>query len=91
MWWVYPFTRKITAGEVTVIPTEIEVSSELDEFVRFEILDEWDMTYPAWITKCYVERIKQILNDPTEFGKAVLERKKRDHCIQNTDLDCEND
>jgi len=25
----------------------------------------------------------QILCDPAEFGKAVLERKKSDHCIHN--------
>jgi hypothetical protein len=34
------------------------------------------MTYPKWVEKCYVERIRQILGDPVEFGKAVLERKK---------------
>jgi hypothetical protein len=36
------------------------------------------MTYPKWVEKCYVERIRQILGDPVEFGKAVLERKKSD-------------
>jgi hypothetical protein len=29
--------------------------------------------------------MKQILNDPAEFGKVVLERKKSDHCINNAD------
>jgi hypothetical protein len=65
-----------------VIPVQIEISSELDQFVKFEILDEYEMTYPQWIQKCYVERMRQILLDPAEFGK-VLERKKSDHCIQN--------
>jgi len=32
-----------------------------------------------------MRRMKQILSDPAEFGKAVLESKKRDHCIQNAD------
>jgi hypothetical protein len=41
------------------------------------------MTYLKWVKKCYVERMRQILGDPTEFGKAVLKRKKSDHCIHN--------
>ena len=41
------------------------------------------MTYSKWIEKCYIERMRQILIDPTEFGKVVLERKKSDHSIQN--------
>jgi hypothetical protein len=51
------------------------------------------MTYPRWIQRCYIERMKQILSDPAEFGKVVLERKKSDHCIQNADdlEGCEND
>jgi hypothetical protein len=72
-------------SKVTVIPVEIEVSSELDQFVKFEILDGFDLTYPKWIQKCYIERMRQILSDPAEFGKVVLERKKSDHCIQNAD------
>jgi hypothetical protein len=31
--------------------------------------------------------MKEILTNPTEFGKVVLEEKKRDHCIQNADLE----
>jgi hypothetical protein len=77
---------------VTVIPVgEIEVPDELDSFVKAEILDGNNgyLTYSKWIQKCYVERMKQILNDPAEFGKVVLDQKKRDHCIQNAD-DLEN-
>jgi hypothetical protein len=33
----------------------------------------------------------QILNDPAEFGRIVLEGKKCDHCIMNADLDCADD
>jgi len=33
--------------------------------------------------------MRKILTNPAEFGKAVLEQKKRDHCIQDDDLgDC---
>lgn len=57
-----------------------------------EVLDgEWGLTYPRWIQRCYIQRMAQILNDPAEFGKIVLEGKKRDHCVQNADLGCEYD
>jgi hypothetical protein len=72
--------------KVTVIPVgEIEVPDELDSFVKNEILDGWELTYPKWIQRCYIQRMAQILNDPAEFGKVVLEGKKRDNCIQNSD------
>lgn len=79
--------------KVTVIRVgEIEVPDELHSFVKNEILDgEWALTYPKCILRCYVQRMSQILNDPAEFGRVVLERKKKDHCIQNADLDCEYD
>jgi hypothetical protein len=73
---------------VTVIPVgEIEVSDELDSFVKNEILDGWNLTYPEWIRGCYIQRVAQILNDPAEFGKVVLQGKIRDHCIQKSDLE----
>jgi hypothetical protein len=31
--------------------------------------------------------MKEILTNPTEFGKVVLGEKKRDHCIQDDDLE----
>lgn len=34
---------------VTVIPVEIEVSWELDNFVKNEILDNFDRNYKNWI------------------------------------------
>jgi hypothetical protein len=66
---------------------EMEVSDPLDQFVKNEILDGWDLTCPEWIRRCYIQRMAQILNDPAEFGKAVLQRKIRDHCIQKSDLE----
>ena len=39
-------------------------------------------------------RMRQLLSESAEFGKAVVESKKRDNCIQNADDvggDCEND
>jgi hypothetical protein len=31
--------------------------------------------------------MREILTNPAEFGTVVLEDKKRDHCIQNADLE----
>ena len=76
--------------QVTVVPVgEIEVSDELDSFVKAEILDGNNgyLTYPKWIQRCYIQRMAQILNDPAEFGKAVLRGKIRDHMIQQSDLE----
>jgi hypothetical protein len=76
-------------SKIIAVPIELEVSHELDSFVKHEILSEGELTYPQWIKRCYIERMRQILSDPTEFGKVVLERKKSDYCIQNAD-DLEN-
>jgi hypothetical protein len=43
----------------------------------------WKMLLSKWVEKCYIERMRQLLGDPTEFGKVVLERKKSDHYIHN--------
>jgi hypothetical protein len=34
-------------------------------------------TYKSWIQQCYLHRMKEILTNPAEFGKVVLEEKKR--------------
>jgi hypothetical protein len=72
---------------VEVISVEIEVPTEIDSFTKFEILDEYGRTYKSWIQQCYLHRMREILTNPTEFGKVVLEEKKRDHCVQNSDLE----
>ena len=72
---------------VQVIPVEIEVPSEIDTFAKREILVEYGRTYPKWIQDCYLHRMREILKNPAEFGKLVLEEKKRDHRIQDYDLE----
>ncbi|MGI8832648.1 MAG: hypothetical protein ACR2IS_08430 [Nitrososphaeraceae archaeon] len=78
--------RSEDAPKVTVVPVEIEVSWALDEFVKFQILDELAYSYRDWIQECYLHRMREILTDPAEFGKLVLEQKKHSHCIQDRDL-----
>jgi hypothetical protein len=52
-----------------------------------KILDEYGRTYQNWIQQCYLHGMREILTNPTEFGKVVSEEKKRDHCIQDDDLE----
>ena len=56
-------------------------------FTKFEISDQYGRTYKNWIQQLYLHRMREILTGPTEFGKVVLEEKKRDHCIQDVDLE----
>jgi len=62
------------------------VSRYVDNFVKMEILEELGITYSEWVERCYKERMKQILTDPAEFGKVVLENKKRGHLVKEDDL-----
>jgi hypothetical protein len=86
---VVTYSRQSTdyESDVIVIPVEIEVPSEIDAFTKNEILDEYGRTYQSWIQQCYLHRMREILTNPTKFGKVVLEEKKRDHCIQDDDLE----
>jgi hypothetical protein len=81
--------RPDNSPQVTVIPVEIEVPWALDQLVKFEILSELGYSYRQWVEECYIHRMKEILTDPAEFGKVVLEPIKRSHCLQDEDLeDC---
>jgi hypothetical protein len=81
--------RSEDAPKVTVVPVEIEVPWALDEFVKHEILDELAYSYKDWIQECYLHRMGEILTNPAEFGKTVLEDKKRNHCVDDRDFgDC---
>ncbi len=51
--------------------------------MKLSILEELGMTYAEWIEQCYLERMKQILTDPAEFGKLVLPRIKDGHLVDD--------
>jgi hypothetical protein len=88
---VVTYSRKsVNSPEVTVVPVEIEVPWALDQFVKGEILDQFGRSYDNWIQECYLHRMKEIITNPAEFGKVVLEAKKRDHGLSVQDLveDC---
>jgi hypothetical protein len=63
-----------------------DVEETKKQTLKFEILDEFGRSYDKWIQDCYLHRMREILTNPTEFGKTVLEQKKSDHCIQNADI-----
>jgi hypothetical protein len=73
--------------KITAVPVEIEVPWEVDQLVKLSILGELEMTYAEWIEQCYLERMKQILTDPAEFGKLMLPHIKRGHLVEDDDLE----
>ena len=61
-------------GKVTVMRAEIEMPHELYELITSTMLEY--SGYPsidAFITRRFIERMKQIVTDPTEFGKLMLQ------------------
>lgn len=80
-------SRYVKYEQVRAVPVEIEVSPYVDNFVKGEILEELEISYSEWVERCYKERMKQILSDPAEFGKVILESKMRGHIVDFTDLD----
>lgn len=73
--------------KIIAVPVEIEVSRYVDNFVKMEILEELEITYSEWVERCYKERLKEILTNPAEFGKVVLESKMRGHVVDHDDLE----
>jgi hypothetical protein len=73
--------------KIEAVPVEIEVKSELDQLVKLDILENLGISYSEWVERCYKERMAQILTDPTEWGKLMLEAIKRGHCFQEDSLD----
>jgi hypothetical protein len=57
-------------SDVVVIPTEI------DSFTKSEIINEYGRTYTKWIQECYLHRLREILTNPTEFGKVGIGRQE---------------
>jgi hypothetical protein len=80
-------SRDAKYEKIIAVPVEIEVTRYVDNFVKMEFLEELEITYSEWVERCYKERLKQILNDPGEFGKVILESKKRGHVVNDDDLE----
>lgn len=80
-------SRDVKYQKITVVPVEIEVKRELDQLVKMDILENLGISYSEWVERCYKERMAQILTDPTEWGKLLLEDVKRGHCFQEDSLE----
>ena len=80
-------SRDVKYQKIIAIPVEIEVPDELDQLVKLDILETVGMTYSEWVERCYKERMKQILTDPMEWGKIMLDDVKRGHAFQEDTLE----
>lgn len=80
-------SREVEYHRIEAVPVEIEVPWELDQLVKLDILETLGITYSQWVERCYRERMKQILTNPTEFGHVLLWHIKNQHCFQEDTLE----
>jgi hypothetical protein len=72
---------------VTVVRAEIEMPDELYAVITRTILEyNWERL-GDFITARFMERMKQIMTDPKEFGKLMLDGVKAAHCLEDCELD----
>ncbi|NOJ27094.1 MAG: hypothetical protein DA330_03685, partial [Nitrososphaera sp.] len=62
---------------------EIEMSRELYEFITLTFLEySGNDSIENFINDRFLERMKQIVSDPTEFGKLMLGNVKTVHMLE---------
>ena len=70
---------------------EIEIWSELYNLIQMDILDNVavpdKMSFQEWVNICFKERMEQIVTDPKEFGKLLLNPIRRGHCLPEVDIE----
>jgi hypothetical protein len=82
-----PYSRRAKYDQDrTVVPVEIETSSQLHELVTTTILKYVNCTFEEWVNICYKERMKQILTDPKEFGELMLDDVRAAHGLHRMNL-----
>jgi hypothetical protein len=73
-----------------VIPVEIEIDSMLHSLIEHEILENvcvaQKMSFEEWVNICFKERMEQILTDPKEFGKLLLNPIRMGYCLPEVDI-----
>jgi len=91
----YEDTRKhskfdILGEDLVVVPVEIEIDSMLYNLIQSDILSHFDagrgMQFQEWVNICFKERMEQIITDPKEFGKLLLNQIRRNHCLPEVDM-----
>jgi hypothetical protein len=91
----YENTRKLSkfdyGEDLVVVPVEIEIDSMLYNLIVGDILSHFDvghgMRFEEWVNICFKERMEQIVTDPKEFGKIVLNQIRRNNCLPEVDLE----
>jgi hypothetical protein len=91
----YENTRKHSkfdyGEDLVVIPVEIEIQSELYNLIQMDILDKIGvvdkMSFQEWVNICFRERMEQIVTDPKEWGKVLLNPIRRGHCLAEVDIE----
>ena len=81
---------KFDFGEnLLVVPVEIEIDSMVYSLVKHKILEnmeEDDVSFEEWVNICFKERMEQILPDPREFGKIILNPIRTLYCLPQVDI-----
>jgi hypothetical protein len=78
-------------GDITVVPVEIEIDSMLYNLIDNVILRHIDpaadkMSFEEWVNICFKERMDQILTDPKEFGKLLLNPIRKANCLPEVEI-----
>jgi hypothetical protein len=82
---------KFDLGEnLLVVPVEIEIDSMVYSLVKHKILEnmgeDGEVSFEEWVNICFKERMEQILTDPKEFGKIILNPIRRGYCLPKVDM-----
>ena len=82
---------KFNSGEdLVIVPVEIEIDSMLYNLIQEDILKQIaatsDISFEERVNKCFKERMQQIITDPKEWGKAVLNAIRQAHCLPEVEI-----
>lgn len=69
--------------QVRVVSCEIEIPNELYETITLTFLEYCPISIEEFINNRFMELMKQILSDPSEFGKLMLDNVRALHNLQN--------
>jgi hypothetical protein len=62
----------------------------LYNLIQSDILSHFDadhgMQFQEWVKICFKERMEQIITDPKEYGKLLLNQIRRNHCLPEADM-----
>lgn len=67
--------------EMIAVPCEIEMSQDLHILIKMSLLPDLHCSFEDFIIARFLERMRQILTDPEEYGKLMLEPVLRSHAM----------